>query len=96
MSSVKPGSTVLVRGADGFFGSHLMEELVRKAFKVRAFVHHNSFKSWSWLDQGSEDVKGQFEIFAGNTGFLRGLAETIEWFIQPKNLSFYKENIYNV
>ena len=57
---------VLVTGADGFIGSHLTETLVRQGFKVRAFVYYNSFNSWGWLDHCGEDVKGQFEVFAGD------------------------------
>lgn len=41
---------VLVTGSDGFIGSHLTEELVRKGYKVKAFVYYNSFNNWGWLD----------------------------------------------
>ena len=57
---------VLVTGADGFIGSNLTEALVRQGFKVRAFVYYNSFNSWGWLDHCGEDVKGHFEVFAGD------------------------------
>lgn len=59
-------ATVLVTGADGFIGSHLTEALVRAGHEVRAFVFYNSFNSWGWLDQCAADVKGQFEVFAGD------------------------------
>jgi len=58
--------TVLVTGADGFIGSHLVEKLVRKGHKVRAFVQYNSFNSWGWLDECDKDLKGQFEVFSGD------------------------------
>lgn len=57
---------ILVTGADGFIGSHLTEALVRAGHEVRAFVLYNSFNSWGWLDHCGEDVKGRFEVFAGD------------------------------
>lgn len=57
---------ILVTGADGFIGSHLVEALVLQGHKVRAFVLYNSFNSWGWLDNCNSDVKGQFEIFSGD------------------------------
>lgn len=57
---------VLVTGADGFIGSHITEALVRDGYEVKAFVLYNSFSSWGWLDQCAEDVKGNFEVFAGD------------------------------
>ena len=58
--------SVLITGADGFIGSHLTELLVREGYDVRAFVFYNSFNSWGWLDHCAEDVKEQFEVFAGD------------------------------
>jgi dTDP-glucose 4,6-dehydratase len=57
---------VLITGADGFIGSHLTEAAVRAGHEVRAFVLYNSFNSWGWLDHCADDVKGQFEVFAGD------------------------------
>lgn len=57
---------ILVTGADGFIGSHLTEALVRSGYDVRAFVLYNSFNSWGWLDDCAADVKGKFEVFAGD------------------------------
>ena len=57
---------ILVTGADGFIGSHLVETLVRNGYDVRAFVLYNSFNSWGWLDHCSDDVKGNFEVFTGD------------------------------
>lgn len=58
--------TLLVTGADGFIGSHLTEALVRGGYSVRAFVLYNSFNSWGWLDRCAPDVRGNFEVFAGD------------------------------
>lgn len=66
MPKLDKSATVLVTGADGFIGSHLTETLVRRGFKVRAFVNYNSFNSWGWLDQCANDVKGQFEVVLGD------------------------------
>ncbi len=57
---------VLVTGADGFIGSHLTEALVRAGHRVRAFVQYNSFNSWGWLDRCESDVRGHFDVFAGD------------------------------
>ncbi|MFN3144941.1 MAG: NAD-dependent 4,6-dehydratase LegB [Paracoccaceae bacterium] len=57
---------VLVTGADGFIGSHLVEALVRDGHDVRALVYYNSFNSWGWLDRAAPDVAGRFEVVAGD------------------------------
>jgi NAD dependent epimerase/dehydratase len=55
---------VLVTGADGFIGSHLVELLVAKGYKVKALAQYNSFNHWGWL----EDItcKDQVEIICGD------------------------------
>lgn len=70
--------TILITGADGFIGSHLTEALVRQGHKVRAFVLYNSFNSWGWLDQCNDDVKGQFEVFAGDVRDPHGIKEAMK------------------
>lgn len=57
---------VLVTGADGFIGSHLVEHLVQAGYAVRAFVYYNSFNSWGWLDTLPKEILSQIEIFAGD------------------------------
>jgi len=57
---------VLVTGADGFIGSHLVEDLLKAGCKVRAFVYYNSFNSWGWLDSLPKSTLDQIDIFAGD------------------------------
>ncbi len=57
---------ILVTGADGFIGSHLTEELIRKGYDVRAFVLYNSFNSWGWIDHAETSIKQSLDIFAGD------------------------------
>lgn len=60
------GKKVLVTGADGFIGSHLVEHLVDLGVDVRAFVYYNSFNSWGWLDEADDRVKRSIDVFAGD------------------------------
>jgi NAD dependent epimerase/dehydratase len=69
---------ILVTGADGFIGSHLIEALVRRGYKVRAFVLYNSFNSWGWLDNCAHDVKGNFEVFSGDIRDPYGVKKAME------------------
>ncbi len=42
---------ILVTGADGFIGSHLVEALVEKGAHVNALSYYNSFNNWGWLEK---------------------------------------------
>lgn len=44
------GKKVLVTGADGFIGSHLVEHLLQKGAHVRALSFYNSFNHWGWME----------------------------------------------
>jgi NAD dependent epimerase/dehydratase len=70
---------VLVTGADGFIGSHLVERLVSKGAKVRALSYYNSFNFWGWLE--SSPVKDKIEIVTGDVRdphFCMGLTKDID------------------
>ena len=47
---MKSRNKVVVTGADGFIGSHLVEMLVDNGFSVKALSQYNSFNNWGWLD----------------------------------------------
>ena len=74
----KQMNKILLTGADGFIGSHLTEALVRKGYKVRAFVLYNSFNSWGWLDKCGPEVKGKFEVFSGDIRDPHGVKEAMK------------------
>ncbi len=57
---------IFVTGADGFIGSHLTEELIRRGHDVRAFVYYNSFGSWGWLDDMPSETQKEMEVFQGD------------------------------
>ena len=70
--------TVLVTGADGFIGSHLVEELVKRGEKVRAFAYYNSFNTWGWLDSLPKDVLSQIDVFTGDIRDPNGVREAMK------------------
>ncbi len=69
---------VLVTGADGFIGSHLTEELVKKGYEVKAFVFYNSFNTWGWLDTLSDDIMKHVEIFQGDVRDPNGVKQAMK------------------
>ena len=72
------GKKVLVTGADGFIGSHLLEALVKEGCKVKAFVFYNSFNSWGWLDTLPPDVLSKIDVFPGDIRDPNGVATAIK------------------
>lgn len=79
---------VLVTGADGFIGSHLVEMLMKSGFQVTALAQYNSFNSWGWLEDienkkdlniVSGDIRDQFfcEKISKNIDFIFHLAALI-------------------
>lgn len=69
---------ILVTGADGFIGSHLTEELVKKGYQVKAFVLYNSFNTWGWLDTLPKEVLDEIEIFQGDVRDPNGVKEAMK------------------
>lgn len=69
---------VLVTGADGFIGSHLVEELVKKGYLVKAFVYYNSFNTWGWLDTLPNEIMKHVEIFQGDIRDPNGVGEAMK------------------
>src|SRR4051794_37869512 len=59
-------SSVLVTGASGFIGSHLVELLVERGAKVRGFVRYTSHGGRGWLDRLDPAVRSEIDVFAGD------------------------------
>lgn len=78
---------VLITGADGFIGSHLTEALIRQGYDVRAFVYYNSFNSWGWLDQSSNEIKKDLDVFAGDIRDPHGIKEAMKGCTHVLNLA---------
>lgn len=69
---------ILVTGADGFIGSHLVEELIRDGYEVTAFVLYNSFNTWGWLDTFPKETLDKINIFAGDIRDPNAVREAME------------------
>jgi NAD dependent epimerase/dehydratase len=69
---------VLVTGADGFIGSHLVERLLAEGASVKAFVYYNSFNNWGWLDTFPKETLSKIEIFSGDIRDPYGVKEAMK------------------
>ncbi|MCM1070849.1 MAG: NAD-dependent 4,6-dehydratase LegB [[Clostridium] fimetarium] len=68
----------LVTGADGFIGSHLVEELLSRGIEVRALSQYNSFNNWGWLEGMKRDG---LEIVCGDVrdaAYCRHIAKGVD------------------
>ncbi len=66
MTSINESRKVLVTGAAGFIGSHLVERLGSEGVSVRAFVHYNALNRWGNLELLPVAIRKKVEIFPGD------------------------------
>ena len=69
---------VLVTGADGFIGSHLVEALLDEGCNVKAFTYYNSFNSWGWLDTFPSEKLKNIEVFTGDIRDPNGVRTAVK------------------
>ena len=72
------GKKVLVTGAGGFIGSHLVEALVKNHSKVKAFVHYNSRNDWGMLEFLDKKILNEVEIVAGDVRDSEALRKAVK------------------
>ncbi len=72
------GKKVLVTGAEGFIGSHLVERLYKSGANVRAMVQYNSWGSWGWIDTFDEEIKNGIEIYMGDVRESDSVSRAVE------------------
>lgn len=72
------GEKVLVTGAGGFIGSHLVEALVEKGADVKAFVRYNSRNDLGALNLASKDIRDEVEIIFGDIRDLPTIQDVIQ------------------
>jgi UDP-glucose 4-epimerase len=75
-TNVWKNKKVLVTGADGFIGSHLVERLVAEGASVRAFCLYNSQASRGWLEQSPPTVLEQVDFRLGDIRDARFVEES--------------------
>lgn len=72
------GSKVLVTGAAGFIGSHLVEALVRSGAITRALVRYNADDRMGNLELLSPEIRDAIEIVRGNITNPEGMEKAVQ------------------
>ncbi len=57
---------ILVTGSEGFIGSHVVEELIKQNYKVKAFIFYNFKNSLGWLEENKKKFGKNIEYHFGD------------------------------
>lgn len=71
------GKKILVTGAGGFIGSHLVEKLIESGADVRALVHYNSRNDWGLLEKIPQEKQRAIEILTGDVQDPFGMRQAV-------------------
>jgi NAD dependent epimerase/dehydratase len=72
------GRSVLVTGAGGFIGGHVVERLVRDGARVRAFCRYNSRNERGTLDWVDPNVLAEVEVVLGELRDVESVGAAVE------------------
>jgi len=72
---------VLITGAGGFIGSHLVESCIKRGYQTKALVHYNSKNSWGWLENSK--YKNRVEVISGDIRDYDSVFNALEgcWYV---------------
>jgi NAD dependent epimerase/dehydratase len=71
------GKKVLVTGADGFIGSHLVEHLIEENCEITALAYYNSFNDWGWLDTIPKKSMEKISVVTGDVRDPNNMREIV-------------------
>ncbi len=72
------GKSVLVTGAGGFIGSHLVERLVGEGHKVRAFIRYNGQGDQGHLSDLGTDAQNEIWVLRGDLKDQESVRRAVE------------------